>query len=122
LIQWRGARRRKLSFDSFLSARRRNKPIRVEDYEFLRDNLQGYQRIGAMAVLSPNPPARYKGRLIDEVTLNAMTSSFADIGREKVEKGRYINDADYQHNARVCVIGQDQLLDRLGRVDLLDCG
>src|SRR5450756_239798 len=45
-------------FDSFLAARRRNKPIRVEDYEFLRDNLQGYQHIGAMANLSPNPPAR----------------------------------------------------------------
>src|SRR5215469_3361578 len=28
-------------FDSFLKARRRNKPIRIEDYEFLRDNLRG---------------------------------------------------------------------------------
>src|ERR1035438_10707465 len=27
-------------FDSFLNARRRNQPIRVADYEFLRDNLQ----------------------------------------------------------------------------------
>src|SRR5256885_16562356 len=31
-------------FDSFLKARRRNKPIRMEDYEFLRDSLQGYER------------------------------------------------------------------------------
>ena len=107
-------------FDSFLNARRRNQPIRVADYEFLRDNLQGYQQIGAMAQLSPNPPARYKGRVIDEITLNAMTPSFADIGREKVEKGRYISDADYQHNARVCVIGQD-LVDKLfPDVDPLD--
>src|ERR1700730_9018308 len=60
-------------FDSFLNARRRNKPIRVEEYEFLRDNLQGYQQIGAMAQLQPNPPARYKGHLIDEVELKAMT-------------------------------------------------
>src|SRR5690348_6995657 len=29
-------------FDSFLKARRRNKPIRMEDYEFLKENLQGY--------------------------------------------------------------------------------
>ena len=49
-------------FDSFLNARRRNKPIRIEEYEFLRDNLQGYQQIGAMANLNPNPTARYKGR------------------------------------------------------------
>jgi len=99
-------------FDSFLNARRRNKPIRIEDYEYLRDNLQGYRQIGAMANLNPNPPARYKGRLIDEITLNAMTPSFADIGREKVEQGRYISEQDYQHNARVCVIGQD-LVDKL---------
>ena len=99
-------------FDELLKARRRNQPIRIEDYEFLRENLQGYQHIGAMANLSPSPPARYKGHLIDEITLNGMTPSFGDIGREKVQSGRYINDADYQHNARVCVIGQD-LVDKL---------
>jgi putative ABC transport system permease protein len=107
-------------FDSFLNARRRNKPIRIEDYEFLRDNLQGYQQIGAMAVLNPSPPARYQGHVIDEIQLNAMTPSFADIGREKVEKGRYINDADYQHNARVCVIGQDLVEKLFPNVDPLD--
>jgi putative ABC transport system permease protein len=99
-------------FDEFLKAQRRNRPIRIEDYEYLRDSLQGYQHIGAMANLSPNPPARYKGHLIDEINLNAMTPSFVDIGREKIEFGRYINDADFQHNARVCVIGHD-LVDKL---------
>jgi putative ABC transport system permease protein len=107
-------------FDSFLNARRRNKPIRIEDYEYLRDNLQGYQQIGAMAQLVPNPPARYKGHVIDEVTVNAMTPSFADIGREKVEKGRYISESDYQHNARVCVIGQDLVEKLFPNVDPLD--
>ncbi|HMC60077.1 MAG TPA: ABC transporter permease, partial [Candidatus Solibacter sp.] len=99
-------------FDSFLQARRRNKPIRIEEYEFLRENLPGYQQIGAMTQLQPNPPARHKGRLIDEIELKAMTPSFADIGREKVEFGRYLNDSDYQHNARVCVIGRD-VVDKL---------
>ena len=72
-------------FDAFLKARRRNQPIRIEDYEYLRDNLQGYQQIGAMA----QPAARIRRRAtratsIDEITLNGMTASFADIGREKV--------------------------------------
>ncbi len=107
-------------FDSFLNARRRNKPVRIEEYEFLRDSLHGYEQIGAMANLQPNPTARYKGRTIDEITVNAVTASFADIGREKVESGRYISDTDYQHNARVCVIGQD-LVDKLfPNVDPLD--
>jgi putative ABC transport system permease protein len=107
-------------FDSFLKARRRNKPIRMEDYEFMKDNLQGFQQIGAFAQLQPNPRARYKTHLIDEIDLKAMTPSFVDIGREKVVQGRYINDSDYQHNARVCVIGQD-LVDKLfPMVDPLD--
>ena len=107
-------------FDSFLNARRRNKPIRMEDYEFLRDTLQGYQQIGAMTMLNPSPPARYKGHVIDEIQLNAVTASFANIGREKIEKGRYISDVDYQHNARVCVIGQDLVEKLFPNVDPLD--
>ncbi len=107
-------------FDSFLKARRRNKPIRMEDYEFLKDTLQSYQQIGAFAQLVPNPRARYKDHLIDEMELRGMTPSFADIGREKVEYGRYINDTDYQHNARVCVIGRDLLEKLFPMVDPLD--
>jgi putative ABC transport system permease protein len=107
-------------FDSFLKARRRNKPIRIEDYEFLRDNLRGYERIGAFAQLVPNPRARYQGHLIDEIDLKGMTPSFIDIGREKVARGRYINDTDYQHNSRVCVIGQDLVEKLFPLVDPLD--
>ena len=99
-------------FEAALQARRRNQPIRLEDYDYLRENLLGYRQIGAMSNLQPNPRARYSNHLIDEITVNGMTPSFADIGREKVETGRYISESDYQHNARVCVIGQD-LVDKL---------
>jgi putative ABC transport system permease protein len=107
-------------FDAFLKARRRNQPIRLEDYEYLSENLQGYQRIGAFSMLVPNPRARYETHLIDEITLNGMTPSFIDIGREKVQRGRYINDTDYQHNGRVCVIGQDLVEKLFPMVDPLD--
>jgi putative ABC transport system permease protein len=43
-----------------------------------------------------------------------------DIGREKVAYGRYINDSDYQHNARVCVIGQDLVEKLFPLIDPLD--
>ena len=108
------------SFDTFLQARRRNQPIRIEDYEYLRDNLQGYLQIGAMANLSPNPPARYKSHSIEEITLNGMTASFADIGREKIQYGRYLSESDYQHNARVCVIGQDLVEKLFPNIDPLE--
>jgi putative ABC transport system permease protein len=94
-------------FDSFLKARRRNQPIRIDDYEYLRDRLTGYQHIGALSNYNSNTPARYKGHILEEVTINGLTASFVDIGREKVNQGRYISETDYRHNSRVCVIGQD---------------
>jgi putative ABC transport system permease protein len=107
-------------FDEFLKARRRNQPIRLDDYEYLRDELTGYQHIGAMANLTPNPPAHRGGHSIDEITVNAVTSSYVDVGREKVVVGRYINETDYRHGARVAVIGQD-LVDKLfPNVDPID--
>ena len=42
-------------------------------YEFLRENLTGYEQIGARAGLSPSPPARYKNNLIEEVTVSGLT-------------------------------------------------
>lgn len=92
---------------AYLQARRRNQPIRMEEYEFLEQNLAGYEHIGALAELRPGPRARHENRLIDEIDLKAVTAGFIDVGREKVASGRYLNDADYRHKARVCFIGQD---------------
>ena len=36
-------------YEAWLKARRRNKPIRIEEFEFLRDNLKDYKNIGAEA-------------------------------------------------------------------------
>jgi len=108
------------AYDDFLKALRRNKSIRLEEYEYLRDYLPGYQAISAIAQLDPGPEARYQGHYIDEVTLIGVTPSHADIGREKVQDGRYISDQDYQHNGHVCFVGQD-IVDKLfAGVDPLD--
>jgi putative ABC transport system permease protein len=94
-------------YEAFLAALRRNRPIRLEDYEYLQDTLNGYEAISAIAQLGSGPEARYSGHSIQEVTLEGITSSHAYIGREKVAWGRYISDQDYHHNTRVCFIGQD---------------
>jgi putative ABC transport system permease protein len=107
-------------FDSFLKARRRNKPIRMEDFEYLQDNLHGYQALGGLAQLAPQPTARYKGNLIDEINVNGVSPGFVDIGREKIERGRYIDETDYQHNSRVCVIGRDLVEKLFPWVDPID--
>jgi putative ABC transport system permease protein len=94
-------------YESWLKARRRNKPIRLEEYEFLKENLANYKNIGAQAGLRADTDARYQGRILYEVNLTGVTPSMIDIGQAKVEAGRYITDSDYQHSAMVCFIGQD---------------
>jgi putative ABC transport system permease protein len=94
-------------YDEFLKALRRNKPIRIEDYAYLRENLPGYQAMSALAQLEPGPQARYRNHSIDEVDLMGLTPSHADVGREKVLYGRYLSDQDDYHSARVCFVGQD---------------
>ncbi|HMD86357.1 MAG TPA: ABC transporter permease [Terriglobia bacterium] len=95
------------AYEEYLKAMRRNRPIRLEEYEYLRETLVGYEAISALAQPGTMPEARYGGHSIDEVTLSGITSSHAYIGREKVAYGRYITDQDYHHNTRVCFIGQD---------------
>lgn len=108
-------------FESFLKARRRNKPIRLEEYEFVKENLQGYKNIAAATQLMPSPEARHSGESIDEIDFSGVTPSTIDIGKQKVAFGRYVTDADYQHRASVCFIGQDLVdkffpgVDPLGR-------
>jgi putative ABC transport system permease protein len=107
-------------FDSYLKARRRNQPIRMEDFAYLRDSLEGYRALGAMSILQPQPKAKYRGVLMEDVQVNGMTPSFVDIGREKVDRGRYISESDYQHNARVCFIGSDLVEKLFPNTDPLD--
>ena len=94
-------------YEAYLSALRRNRPIRLEEYEYLRNTLDGYEAISAVAQLRNGPEARYGGHSITEVSLKGVTASHAYIGQEKVAWGRYISEQDYLHNTRVCFIGQD---------------
>ena len=95
-------------YEAWLKARRRNKPVRLEEYEFLKDNLHDYKNIGASADMwSDNNSARYQGHTMYNEDINGVTPSMIDIGSQKVESGRYITDSDFQHEAMVCFIGHD---------------
>jgi len=107
-------------YESWLKARRRNKPIRVEDFEFLKENLKGYKNLGADAWVHGETDVRYKGDIMYDVQVSGDTPSMIDIGQAKVGLGRYFNETDYGHEAMVCFIGQD-IVDKLyANVDPLD--
>ncbi len=94
-------------YEAWLKARRRNQPIRIEDFDFLQENLQGYKAMGAEAWMSGESDAHYKGHILYEVNLTGDTPNMIDIGQAKVSMGRYFNETDYQHESLVCFIGSD---------------
>ncbi|MGD0920805.1 MAG: ABC transporter permease [Terriglobia bacterium] len=114
--QWQWAQ----GYENWLKARRRNQPVRIEEYEFLKENLANYKNIGAEAGLRGDTDARYKGRILYDVSLSGTTPNMIDIGQAKVEIGRYITESDYQHSAMVCFIGQDLVDEFFPTVDPLD--
>ena len=96
------------SYEAWMRAQRRNHPIRIEDFEFLRDNLKGYKNIGAEAAMnSMDTQVRYKAHTVYEVRIEGETPNMIDIGQTKVELGRFINETDYTHESMVCFLGQD---------------
>ncbi len=92
--------------EAWLKARRRNKPIRLEDYDFLKENLPSYKGIGALASIS-SPTVRYRTQTLYEVSVRGVTPSMVNIRQEQVLYGRYITESDYRHSAQVAFIGQD---------------
>ena len=104
LHQWQWAQ----GYEAWLKARRRNKPIRMEEFEFLKENLRGYKNIGATASMwSDENSARYQNHTLYNPEIAGVTPTMIDIGSQKVERGRYITDSDYQHEAMVCFVGHD---------------
>ncbi len=107
-------------YEAWLKARRRNKPVRPEEFEFLKDNLRDYKNIGASADMwSDSNSARYQGHTLYNEDVNGVTPSMIDIGEQKVESGRYITESDYQHEAMICFIGHDLVDEFFPNVDPL---
>jgi putative ABC transport system permease protein len=107
------------SDEEWLKMERRNKPIRLEDYDFLKDSLPGYKSIGAVAWLWPEPTVRYESHTLYEVPLRGVTASIIDMAQEQIESGRFISETEYTHSAMVCFIGQDLVKEFFPTVDPL---
>jgi putative ABC transport system permease protein len=102
--------------EDWVKMQRRNKAIRIEDFEFLRDSIKGYKNIGAEAGLG-GADVRFKGHILHEVDVSGETSNMIDIGQAKVGFGRYLNETDYTHESMVCFIGQDLVTEFFPSVD-----
>ncbi|HEV3278262.1 MAG TPA: ABC transporter permease [Terriglobia bacterium] len=110
------------SDEEWLKEQRRNKLIRMEDYQFLKDNLQGYKAVGAQAWHGRNsaPVIRYRDHALYEVGITGETTSMMGMEQEQVESGRFFTESEYEHSAFVCFIGQDLVSEFFPTTDPLD--
>lgn len=110
------------SDEEWIKEQRRNKLIRMDDYQFLKDSLQGYKAIGASAWHGRNsaPTVRYRSHALYEVQITGETPSMMGMEQEKVGSGRYFTEAEYNHSALVCFIGTDLVNEFFPNSDPLD--
>jgi len=108
-------------YEAWLKARRRNKPILIEEFEYLRDSLKDYKNIGAEAeIQNINTSARYQNHSVYYLDIAGVTPNMIDIGQVKVASGRFVTESDYQHESLVCFIGQDLVDAFFPNVESLD--
>jgi len=74
--------------EEWLKARRRNPPMRMEDYQFLKETVPDYKMIGASAWIRTAPSVRYKGQSIEDTSFQGVTPGMISIGQAEVLEGR----------------------------------
>ena len=89
----------------FLEARRHNKKLYVEDFEYLRDHMVLADEVGAQDCR--NKHVRAGNENIDDVTIRGATANIIDVTTDKVARGRFYSDTEYDHRVNVAVIGND---------------
>jgi putative ABC transport system permease protein len=107
----------------FLQALRRNKEIRWEDYEALRDNLKLPKNIGVETRTFGS--AKVGTEQLDDVSIRGVTASIGEMDVEEPATGRYISDGDNERRTMITFIGADVAsrlfpgLDPIGKTILL---
>ena len=89
----------------FLEARRRNKKITMEDYEYLHERLTLAEEVGALD--GRLGEVRAGNESLEDVEIRGVTPNLVDIFRETVAAGRYITEGDYQRKTRVAFVGTE---------------
>ncbi len=91
--------------EDFVKATRRNKDITWEDYEALRDNLKLAKAVGVEVRTSG--VVKGSGETLEDIDIRGVTANIGDMDVEEPAIGRYITDADNDHNAPVTFIGTE---------------
>jgi putative ABC transport system permease protein len=96
----------------FLEARRRNRKLDLDDFEYLRSHMVLAEEVGAQDWRTKD--VRAGNENIDDVTIRGATPNIIDLATDKIARGRFFSETEYQHRVSVAVIGND-LADRFFR-------
>lgn len=98
------------SREQFVKLQRRNKPITLENYEYVRNNMTLASGVAFMMGRATGT-AKYEQQDVGNVIIRGVTGNLADMDTVEVAGGRTISDADNEHRADVAFVGTD-LVDR----------
>jgi ABC-type antimicrobial peptide transport system, permease component len=91
--------------DEFERRNRRNKQIKWEDYEWVRENCRACSEVGVQ--FTNQADVEQVGVEFPEAQVMGVSANMQDIGDKTIADGRFISNDDVAHSALVCVIGAD---------------
>jgi putative ABC transport system permease protein len=89
----------------FLEARRHNRKLDVDDFEYLRSHMILAEQVGAQDWRTKD--VRSGNQSIDDVTIRGATPNIIDLSTDKIARGRFFGETEYQHRVSVAIIGND---------------
>ncbi|HMD32715.1 MAG TPA: ABC transporter permease [Candidatus Acidoferrales bacterium] len=92
------------NFQDFIKAQKRP-PLRIDDYEWVRDHTQQSRQVGASA--NRQLDVRYGNETVTGADVFGGTPNMLDLRGLTMAQGRAFNDTDEDHRSPVCIIGDD---------------
>ena len=89
----------------YLAARRHNRKLTLEDYEYLREHVTLAKDVGAQDWRTMD--VRGGSQNLEDVTIRGTTANMIDIGTDKVATGRFFTESEYDRRTYVAFIGAD---------------
>ncbi len=95
----------KMSDEDYERRNRRNKDIKWEEYEYVRDNCRLCDEVGAQ--INSGTDLNYNGLEMPATRIMGVTANMADIEDKTIGEGRFMTDGESTRMTYVCVIGWD---------------
>src|SRR5262245_57180900 len=105
------------SFEELLDANRRNKDIRIEDADYLRERMTMAEEIAISG--GSNLEVRSLQQKLNDVYVRGVSGNMVKIDTTQAEFGRYINEVDDEHRRNVAMIGSEVADTLFGRRDVV---